>query len=173
MSGAAPEGVTSPSGATERATRNPAGAVYGTVIAGSLIATEGSRDAVDLPRLITLVLVGQLVYWLAHVYADLLALRIGTGHRPRRSDLREVLREEWPLVAASFGPLLVLAVLGVAGAAANTAVLAGLWTAVAVLGSWALVAGRRARIRGLELACYVAVSAAFGGVMILLKVSLH
>ncbi len=78
--------------------------MYGTIIAGSLIATEGARDPVDIPRMLILVLVSQLVYWLAHVYAELVGQRIETGRRPRRSDVARLLREEWSLVGASYGP---------------------------------------------------------------------
>ena len=147
--------------------------MYGTVIAGSLIATEGARDPVDLPRRVVLVLVSQLVYWLAHVYAELVGQRIETGRRPRRSDVAHLLREEWSLVAASYGPLLAVVLARLVGAGSNAAVLAGLWTATGVLVLWALVAGRRGRMRGAELVLYVVLSAAFGCALVLLKTLLH
>ena len=147
--------------------------MYGTVIAGSLIATEGARDPVDVPRMVALVLVSQLVYWLAHVYAELVGRRIETGRRPRRSDVVRLLRAEWSLVAASYGPLLAVVGVRLLGAGTNAAVLAGLWTATGVLVLWAVVAGRRARMRGAEMALYVVLSAAFGCALVLLKTLLH
>jgi len=162
-----------PGRAEGKPTRNPASAVYGTVIAGSLIATEGARDPVDVPRMVALVLVSQLVYWLAHVYAELVGQRIETGRRPRRSDVAHLLREEWSLVAASYGPLLAVVLARLVGAGTNAAVLAGLWTATGVLVLWALVAGRRGRLRGAELVLYVVLSAAFGCALVLLKTLLH
>lgn len=153
--------------------RNPAGAVYGTVLAGSLIATEGARDELDIPRLLVVVLTTQCVFWVAHVYAELVGRRIELGRRPRGPDVLHLLREEWPLVAASFGPLVVVAGSSLVGLQDNTAVLAGLWTIVAVLASWALLAGRRARMRGVELALSVVVGSAVGVAIILLKVLVH
>jgi hypothetical protein len=162
-----------PAGAEAGPSRNPASAVYGTVLAGSLIATEGARDSVDVPRLLGLVLVTQLVYWLAHVYADLVGQRIRTGRRPRRSDVRELLREEWSLVAASYGPLVAVGTVYLLGYRANTAVLAGLWVTTAMLVLWAVVAGRRGRMRGPELALYAVLSGAFGCTLVVLKTLLH
>ena len=147
--------------------------MYGTVLAGSLIAAEGARDDVDVPRLLLVVLATQVVFWLAHVYSELVGDRVESGRRPDRSDVAHLLREEWPLVAASFGPLVVVAVTDLAGLEDNTAVLSGLWAIVAVLASWALVAGRRGRMRGVELALYVVLGAALGVALILLKVVVH
>ncbi|MBM7805021.1 hypothetical protein JOD57_000858 [Geodermatophilus bullaregiensis] len=110
-----------PAGVGSGPSRNPASAVYGTVLAGSLIATEGARDSVDVPRMLVLVLVTQLVYWLAHVYADFVGQRIRTGRRPHRADVRELLREEWSLVAASYGPLIAVGAVHLLGFRANTA----------------------------------------------------
>lgn len=160
-------------GERPRPTRNPAGAVYGTVLAGSLIAAEGGRDPVDVPRMLLVVLLTQLVYWLAHIYADLVALRIEEERRPRRAEVLHLLRENWSLVAASSGPLLVIAGATLIGVPADTAVLAGLWAIAALLVLWALVAGRRARMGGAELALYTLLSAAFGVALVLLKLLLH
>lgn len=156
-----------------RPSRNPASAVYGTVLAGSLIAVEGAHDQVDVLRLVAVVLVTQCVYWLAHTYSELVGGRITSGRRPRRGEVTHLLAEEWPLVSASFEPLAVLLVARALGASGNTAVLAGLWAGAVMLAGWALLAGRRARLRGGELLLYVAVSAGFGAVLVLLKTLLH
>ena len=156
-----------------RATRNPASAVYGTVLAGSLIAVEGARDDVNVPRLVTVVLVTQCVYWLAHSYSELIGGRINSGQRPRRGEITQLLREDWSLVTASFVPLAVTVLGWAAGVPANSAVLAGLWANVATLAGWALLAGRRARLRSAELLLYVVVSAVFGIALVLLKILVH
>lgn len=156
-----------------RPTRNPASAVYGTVLAGSLIAVQGEAEDISVLRLVVVVLVTQSVYWLAHSYAELVGERVETGVRPRRTDVRRLLGEQWPLVSASFLPLTVVALAWLLGSARGTAVLAGLWTSVVVLALWALVAGRRARLQPAELLLYVAVSAVFGLALVVLKVFVH
>ena len=40
-------------------------------------------------------------FWVAHVYADLLAARIKGHHRMRRHDVAHVMHREWPLLQAS------------------------------------------------------------------------
>jgi len=171
---AAPGSSDARSGApTARPTGNPASAVYGTVLAGSLIAVEGSRDDVDVKRLVIVVVATQCVYWLAHVYAELVGRRIGTRQRPFRGEIRELLRDDWPLVAASFGPLIAIVLTRAGGADADTAVRVGLWVNAVVLAGWAVFAGRRAKLHLAELVLYVAVSFAFGVALVLLKVLLH
>lgn len=146
--------------------------MYGTVLAGSLIAVQGESD-VSMLRLALVVVVTQSVYWLAHSYAELVGSRITTGTRPSGADVRHLLSEQWPLVSASFEPLVVVAAAWLLGFSRGTAVLAGLWATVLVLALWALLAGRRARLRPGELLLYVLLSAAFGLALVLLKVLVH
>lgn len=168
-----PEHPADPRTGQPRPSRNPASAVYGTVLAGSLIAVEGARDDVDVLQLVAVVLVTQCVYWLAHTYSELVGGRISTGQRPRRGQVSHLLAEEWPLVSASFEPLAVLVIARALGASADAAVLAALWAGALMLAGWALLAGRRARLRRPELLLYVVLSAGFGAVLVLLKAVLH
>ncbi|GAB2910790.1 hypothetical protein GCM10027047_06280 [Rhodococcus aerolatus] len=158
---------------SERPTTNPAGAVYGTVIVGSLIVAEGSQDDVDLGRLVLLVLATQVVYWLAHVYSEVVALRIEARRAPTWAEVGGVLRSEWALVAASFGPLLVIGVGAALGLDAEHCVLAALWAIPVVLAGWALVAARRSAMRTGELLLYVVLSAGFGVALVVLKALFH
>jgi hypothetical protein len=154
-------------------THNPASAVYGTVLAGSLMAVQGGSGGVDVPRLVVEVLVTQVVYWLAHSYAELVGGRITSGHRPHRSEVLHLLHEEWPLVTASFEPLVVTVLAWALGVPASTAVLVGIGAGAVMLAAWALLAGTRARLRPAELALYVLLSTAFGAAVVLLKVLVH
>ena len=154
-------------------TRNPAGAVYGTVIAGSVIAAE-SAGGVDLLRLSTAVVVTLVVYWAAHVYAELVGLRVASPRRLTRAQVTGLLREESTIVTASFGPLAVILLSAVLlGAADQTAVLIGMCSIVVLLVGWALLAGRHSRMHGRELALYTGLSTVVGCAVVLLKVALH
>ncbi len=156
-----------------RPTRNPARAVYGTVLAGSLIVAERSRDDVDLSRLTALVLITQVVYWLAHVYSELVAVRIEHQRRPTGAEVRALLNSEWSLVAASFAPLTVIEVSHVLGGDLNTCVMAGLWSIPVILVGWAFLGARRSRMGRGELLAYVALSALFGVALVALKALIH
>lgn len=159
--------------ASPRPTYNPASAVHGTVLAGALIAVQGAQDHPDVSHLVTLVLVTQLIYWLAHVYAELVGERITTGARPRARQLSLLLRQEWPLVAVSFGPLAVIVICSGVGVSANSAVLAGLVATVALMAGWALLAGRRSGLQTTEMLLYVAASVVLGLALIAIKALLH
>jgi len=152
--------------------RNPAGAVYGTVIAGSVIAAESAGE-LDLVKLSITVVVTLVVYWAAHVYAELVGLHITSAGRLTRAAVVGLLREESTIVTASFGPLAVIVVSAALGAAEHTAVLIGLWSIVVLLAGWALIAGRRSRMGRWELAGYTGVSTLFGCAIVLLKVLLY
>jgi hypothetical protein len=150
--------------------RRPGSAIYGTILTGSVITVEGASDDADISRLAALVVATQCVYWLAHVYAEIIGARIATGQRASMGEARRVLRDEWPIVTASFGPLTVLVLTQALGADVNEAALSALGANAVVLAGWTLLAGCRARLRWTELILYVAVSSAFGLALVLLKV---
>lgn len=154
------------------ALRNPAGAVYGTVIAGSVIAAESAAD-VDLPRLTATVLSTLAIYWLAHTYSELVDLRISNQRRPLGTELKQVVGDESAIVGASVGPLAVILLVRALGVSERAAIHAGLYSIVLLLAGWALVAGRRSRLRRLELALHVLASTLFGCAVVVLEVLLH
>lgn len=159
--------------ASVRPTRNPAGAVHGTVLAGALIAVQGAQDRPDISHLVTLVLITQVIYWLAHVYAELVGERITAGTRTQEGQLSGLLHQEWPLVAVSFGPLAVIVICSGLGVSANSAVLAGLSATVAMMAGWALFAGYRSGLQKAEMLLYVAASVLLGLALIATKALLH
>lgn len=154
-------------------TRNPASAVHGTVLAGALIAVQGAHDDIDISRLVWLVLLTQMVYWLAHIYAELVGERIQTRAKPGPRAVRHLMEQEWPMVAVSFGPLAVIVLCTALGVSAETSVNAGLWASVALLAGWALLAGFRSRLGRVEMLLYVAVSLLLGLALIAIKTLLH
>ena len=74
-----------------------------------------------------------LVYWLAEEYAEVLGEQAAGGRLPGWSRVREALAEAWPMVSASYLPLLVLVAARLAGASSLAAANAGLVAAIIVL----------------------------------------
>ena len=69
-------------------------------------------------------LVTGVVFWLAHVYACVLAGSLTTHRTPNRSEVRDAIRHDWPLVEVTI-PLVLILALGALGVVADkTAVLA-------------------------------------------------
>ena len=75
----------------------------------------------------------------------------------------------WPMVAASYIPLLALAVARLAGASDSAAAWAGLIAALLLLVFHGWSAGRAARLEGKALLAVTLMAGALGVVMILLK----
>ena len=118
-------------------------AVYGSILAAALIealrAEHVAAEAIALSLLSTMV-----VFWLAHVWSGLVGDRIRHGPRPQLHRVIGVARAEWPLVEASFVPLLAL-LLGWAGLYGNqTAARIALAACIGQLVVWGLIVGHRA-----------------------------
>ncbi|MEU8225709.1 hypothetical protein [Kribbella sp. NPDC048915] len=137
--------ATVPTAGTDR--REPpdeAGAVYGCLLAASVVAGTGpGREPPHPVQLIALLLATGVVFWMAHVYARLAVQQWPRAFPPWRT-VRAAARREWPIVQAAVPP----------AAAAGLGALGGLtdagaaWLALAVavgtqLG-WALYVAARA-----------------------------
>jgi hypothetical protein len=148
-----------------------AAAVYGIIIAGSVMAAGAGHTTVL--QTTAAVVVTVVVYWLAESYAHLLATRI-VGESPARlAHLEHRLRSSWRLVTASFLPVGALLVAALFGAGPRDAVTVALLFTTAILAFLGWTAGRRTRQRGLALAASTAASGLIGLVLIVLKLSLH
>jgi hypothetical protein len=155
-----------PSARSIAARRRSAG-IYGTIVVSAVLAAGGGHLR-TLPLAVT-VFVTLLVYWAAEGYAELLAEQAHAGRLPTWAQLRASLAAIWPMVSASYVPLLSLLVARVLGAATKTAATVALVVAIALLLVHGWVAGRASQLGGLRLLVVTLVAGAFGVVMILLK----
>jgi hypothetical protein len=120
--------------------RQPRGAIYGTIVATAVVAASAHDER---PGLILAATVATLlVFWLVHVYAEVLA----HGLRQARLDLNVVpavmARELSMLAAPALSVLfLLLGALGLLGE--GLAVRLALWNGVAQLLGWGVDVGRR------------------------------
>jgi hypothetical protein len=159
-----------------KAAHELSGAIYGTLVASAVLATEGStRDSVLEIALV--VLVTLVVYWFAHGYADMLAVRArdgAAGGQPNAlADLGHALRREFSIVGGSASLLGVLLLSSVFGAGTSTAVDIAVWFAVLELLLWGILAARAAELRGWHMVAYGFGSACLGLVIGILQVLLH
>ncbi|HTB50621.1 MAG TPA: hypothetical protein VK701_06555 [Solirubrobacteraceae bacterium] len=152
--------------------RNPAGAVYGLITVGAVLAAEsGLRDT--YPETVGSAAIAMLLYWFAHSYSDVLGLRL-VEHEPFSwEELWRTFAHDWSIAKGSGVPLLALMVAWGAGAGQTTAVTAAVWTTVASLIAFELVAGVRSKARPLELALQVLAGASMGTAILALRALLH
>ena len=151
-----------------RSQRNPAGLLYGALVAASVIAVSSAvlESAVALTLAVVEVL---LVYWAAHVYSRVLADRLADPSASAGERAREAVRHEVSVLAGGIPALAVFVGASVrdasVGAAANLALVA----TIVLLGSAGFAVGRQAGARGWNLVAEVAVAAALGIVIFTLK----
>jgi hypothetical protein len=150
---------------------NPAGAVYGLITIGALLAAEsGLRDT--YPETIGSTVIAVVLYWFAHSYADVLGLRLSREDFSR-GELWRTFTQDWAIVKGASLPLLALLVAWATGADQATGVTAAVWVAVTSLIGFELAAGIRSRAKPLELVVEVCVGAGMGLAILTLRAILH
>lgn len=152
--------------------RNPAGAVYGLITIGALLAAEsGLRET--YPQTVGSATIAVLLYWFAHSYADVLGLRLSEQRRLGWRELWHTFVQDWAIARGATTPLLVLLVAWAAGTSQATAVTAAVWTVVVSLVAFEVAAGVRSRAKPVELALEVIVGGSMGLAILALRALLH
>ena len=139
---------------------------------GALLAAESGFHESYLDTIASAA-IAVTVYWLAHAYADVLGRRLAVHQRLTLAALGRALAEEAAILRGAALPLAVLAFGWALGASQETAVTAALWSTVAALVAFELIAGVRSHATPRELALDVAVGSTMGVAIIALKVILH
>ena len=156
-----------------RTTGSVVEAVYGLILATSVIAVSREYDASNAGRIGITVLVTGVVFWLAHVYARVLAGSIVRRRMLNRSEVREALRHDWPLVEVTLPLLLVLGLGALDVVPDRAAILAATLAALVELAAAGAYAARLsgAGLRGTVVSAAIAVT--LGGVVVMLKAFVH
>ncbi len=89
--------------------RDYTGAVYGSLLAASVVAGAGTLGAFPRLEMILLLLGTGLVFWAAHVYARLFGAR-AVFRTMSGAEVRSAFAEEWPIVKAAVPPAVAVAV---------------------------------------------------------------
>jgi hypothetical protein len=147
--------------------RRRAAGIYGAIITAAILAAVGGH--LPTVALVVSVVVTLVVYWLAEEYAELLGEQIAGGRLPSRAYIGAALQATWPMVSASYLPLLALLLARAAGASANLAANVGLIAAVLLLTAHGWWAARAAQLHGRPLLVATSVAALLGLAMIALK----
>jgi hypothetical protein len=146
-----------------------AGAIYGTILAMSVVAAGANGKGPNLWLAVTVVATS-VVFWLAHVYAEALGRQIAQNRPYRLADRLQIAREEWPMAQASL-PLAACLLVGVFGlvSGSNSEWLA-MVVGIGVLGIWGFLAARAEQASGVRRLVTVVTTASFGFVLLILKV---
>ncbi|MFJ8934743.1 hypothetical protein ACIRL0_03375 [Streptomyces sp. NPDC102365] len=136
--------------ATPRAVRNAerraradcTGGVYGSMLAASVIIGAGTLGSFPRLELVLLLLLTGVVFWIAHVHAQVFGARVAQ-RRPDRRVVLSVCRDEWPIVKAAVPPAAVVAATPVLGLGMDATLWLALTVAVAGQVGWSTAAARR------------------------------
>ncbi|QKV90956.1 hypothetical protein HUT19_03715 [Streptomyces sp. NA02950] len=132
-----------PGRAAPQRPRDYSGAVYGSLLAASVVAGTGTPGPYPRVQLVALLLITGLVFWAAHVYARLAGERLGEQPLNGR-EVRRVALHEWPIVQAAVPPAVAVAISPLLGLGLEGTAWFALAVAVAEQIGWASVAVRRA-----------------------------
>jgi hypothetical protein len=167
MAGIAPSDTAQPGPTAKKRRERRAAGIYGAVVTAAILAAVGGRLPTD--ALVVSVVVTLLVYWVAEEYAEILAEQAEGGALPTWASIRGALAATWPMVSASYAPLLALLLARLAGASAFAAANVGLVAATVLLVIHGWSAARSSQLHGWRLLLATAVAAGLGLVMIGLK----
>jgi len=148
-------------------------AIYGLILVSGMIVVSGSSQGTSFDALIT-VAVTVLVFFAAHVFAGTLGRLAATdGQAGLAASLRASAHQSSGMLIASIPPLIIL----LAGATRIIDDSAALWVALiantVLLGALGWVAVARWSTHWFPRILSAVVTAAFGGVLILLKAIIH
>jgi hypothetical protein len=147
--------------------RRRAAGIYGAIVTAAILDAAGGKLPTD--TLVVAVVATLVVYWLAEQYAELLGEQVQGGAVPTWDYIRGQLDATWPMVSASYLPLLALVLARAAGASALAAANVGLVTVLVLVTVHAWAAGRSAQLHGRQLLLATSIAAGLGLAMIVLK----
>ncbi|MBZ6103979.1 MULTISPECIES: hypothetical protein [Streptomyces] len=156
--------------AAHRAHADYTGGVYGSMLAASVVIGAGALGSFPRAELVLLLLLTSLVFWIAHVHAELFGARLARRPPDRRVILR-VCREEWPIVKAAVPPAAAIAVSPVLGLDVQGTLWLALSVAVTGQVGWSLAAAHRAGAPLRLMATTATVNVLLGLAIVVVKIA--
>lgn len=169
--GSAPHDLTGQE-APDTGRANYTGAVYGSLLAASVVA--GSSAAGPYPRLelVLLLICTGLVFWAAHVYAGFVGDRLRSG-KATWQEVRRLCVREWPIVQAALLPAAAVAVSPLLGLGWEGTGWLALIVAVAQQVAWAGAAVIRVGASSWAVVSVGIVNLVLGSIIVAAKVALQ
>ncbi|MGW7363278.1 hypothetical protein ACWGI8_07585 [Streptomyces sp. NPDC054841] len=149
-----------------------AGAVYGSLLAASVVAGAGAYGPFPRFQLGVLILVTGLVYWATHVYVRLVGDRLLDQPLNRR-EFRRVCAREWPILQAAVPPAAAVALGGVLGLDLEGTAWLALAVAVGEQVGWATAAVVRAGASWRLVVASGAINLLLGLIIVVVKAAIQ
>lgn len=156
-------------GARTHPDRSYAPAIYGSLLVTGIVAVQWRSDA-STDAIALTVVVSVVVFWLAHVWAEIVNRRVHGSIAP--ADVREIAIDEGSMLSSLAIPAVVLAAGPRLGLSVVTTIEIALAVCIGQLFLWGLIVGRAAH-RGWILPLIVAgVDSLLGLLLVALKVAI-
>ena len=160
-----------PSGGDEAAELK--GGVYGQVMVTATVAALALDDALSATNILIFTIATMFVFWLAHVYAELISMHAAAGSGISRERLLGVFRSEWPIMQAAGPPALALALAALDVYSREAGVRIALISGIVLLAGWGWRIGRRAEMSTSGTLLAAGLSASLGVFIVLLELAIH
>lgn len=148
-------------------------AIYGLILVSGMIVVSGSAAYSSFKAFVT-VLVTVLVFFAAHVFAGTLGRLAATdGHAGLRASLKASAHQSGGMLVASVPPLVILLLGATRVIEDGTALWSALIVDTVLLGALGWIAVARWSTHWFPRIVSAVITAAFGGVLILLKAIIH
>ncbi|MEU6522751.1 hypothetical protein ABZ892_07800 [Streptomyces sp. NPDC046924] len=157
--------------AERRAHADYTGAVYGSMLAASVVLGAGSLGSFPRAELVLLLVLTGVVFWIAHVHARLFGARLAQ-RAPDRRVVLHVCRDEAPIVKAALPPAAAVAVSPLLGLDVRGALWLALAVAVAGQVGWSVAAAHRAGASRRLMAATASVNLLIGLLIVSFKILL-
>ncbi|MFC4058726.1 hypothetical protein ACFOWE_10500 [Planomonospora corallina] len=152
--------------------RDYTGAVYGSLLAASVVVGAGTLGRFPRLEMIILLVGTGIVFWAAHVYARLFGARM-VFRTMSAAEVRRACAEEWPIVEAAVPPAVAVAVGPLLGLGAQGTAWLALAVAVAGQVGWAATAAVRIGAPPRMVVVTSVINLLLGLVVVALKAVLH
>jgi hypothetical protein len=150
-----------------------AGAIYGTIVATAVVEGLSEDPEASSMDIVVATIGTTVVFWLAHVYANVLGRRAEIRRPPTWDEAWTVARDEWPMVEAGV-IIAVPSLLAAAGLLSHdTGVNLAIFLGIAILFGCGLLLARREGLRWGGALLAAAISGALGLVIVGLKTLVH
>jgi hypothetical protein len=117
-------------------------AVYGSFLAASVISVADLAGD-DARTMTGTLFASMLVFWLAHVWSEVVGEHVASGSDTGMRRIAAVARREWPLMESGAVPTVLLALAWAGVWPRDTGATLAFVAAVAQIAGWGFVAGRR------------------------------
>ena len=147
--------------------------IYGTILVTALVAGLSENDDIDAWQILVSVTATATVFWIAHVYAEVLSQRLAARRSLSWTEIRRALDDEAPMLMAGIPAGLALALAALGFYTTDTGVTLAIGFGVAALFAYGIVLGRREHATRMQTFLGACLNGAFGLVIVALKAFVH